>query len=467
MTQGVHPVIKLSHLAAAFSAALLLCSTSVDAKTPYSGAALSSDFERAGDSPQGTPTLTTALDISGRQSPGLACSADPTTRPTATLNLGAGAVVTGLGWNVILETIGESWASEARISFGTQSQRVLINLNTGSGVNTSTPPGGQNFSGGPIDLSDAGIPNIVLDADGLLYVTFCETFVDNTGAADANYLPPSTLTVQCFNCSEPAPVIELSPASLAFGSVNVGSSSAAQNFTIANTGTAAGQITAINIDTPFARATGGAAGSCGTPPFSVAAGSSCTVGVVFSPSATGAASGSASVSVGAALDGDSTSGGMPPALSVALTGTGTAPAISFNPTSLNFGTVAPGATSAPQTLTVSNTGTGAGSITSPTVVAPFAQTGGTCPAGTFDLAAGASCTYIFTFSPAAEGPANTSFSFTVNGSPVVVSAVGLGAPVAPPPVARPAVVPVDSPWALLLLVLGLGGFGAIALRRHG
>ena len=337
-------MIKLSHLAAGLSAVLLLSVTSVEAKTPAGDAVLTAAGQSSAAAPRGTPTNNFPLDISGQSSPAVGC-ADPSA-PTLSINIGANAVVTGFSWDILLETVGESWASEATLVFGTTSSPSLINFRPGVGVNSPTPAGGTTFTGGPIDLSENTLPNIQVDADGLFLVRFCEGFADNVGGLDANYLTPSSVTVFCFDCQAPAPAIE------------------------------------------------------------------------------------------------------------------------FSPTSLDFGAIAPGSTSDPQTLTVSNTGTAAGSIVSPVVNAPFALVGGTCPTGSFSLAAGDSCTYIFTFSPTAEGVADASFTFGVGGSPVVVSAVGLGTPVAPPAAPRPAVVPVDNPWALLTLMLGLGVVGGLMLRRQ-
>jgi hypothetical protein len=98
--------------------------------------------------------------------------------------------------------------------------------------------------------------------------------------------------------------LSASPSSVSFGGVNVGSTSAAQNVTVTNTGTAGASNVAVSVSGPFSQSN-----TCGG---SIAAGASCTVSVKFTPTAAGSASGSVSVASNAA--------GSP--LTVALSGTG-------------------------------------------------------------------------------------------------------------------------------------------------
>jgi hypothetical protein len=94
---------------------------------------------------------------------------------------------------------------------------------------------------------------------------------------------------------------------------------------------------------------------------------------------------------------------------------------------LSFGNVAVGVTSAPQTLTLHNTGTAAGTgialAFSSTV---FARPGGTCTA---TLAAGATCTITVAFTPTATGAVTATLTIFANvavtGSPVALSGTGV------------------------------------------
>jgi hypothetical protein len=122
------------------------------------------------------------------------------------INLGAGAVVTGIGWDVDLEAFSPSWQSELTVSFADDANLPGLYLFPGGGVDT---PGTGNFSsGGIIDLTDNSIPDITLST-GTLNMEFFEGFDDAVGVADGRWLAGSTLTLEY----TPAPVPE--PASMA------------------------------------------------------------------------------------------------------------------------------------------------------------------------------------------------------------------------------------------------------------
>ncbi len=105
---------------------------------------------------------------------------------------------------------------------------------------------------------------------------------------------------------------------------------------------------------------------------------------------------------------------------------GSAPIASVTPTSLAFGNVATGQTSAAQTLTLHNTGSAALTGVVVVVTAPFSRSGGTCTA---TLNAGATCTITVAFAPtaagAATGTATITGSVVVTGSPVALSGTGV------------------------------------------
>jgi MYXO-CTERM domain-containing protein len=132
----------------------------------------------------GAPTQTITVDVSGinfNDAPGSALN------EMLSVALGLGAEVTGIGWDVNLTTVGGSWASEAVIDFEGQ-----INLTVGIGDDFGVT--NQNYaSGGILDLSDNGLPNITLGGDGNLDMEFFEGFVDNGGAGDAFFEQGSVL----------------------------------------------------------------------------------------------------------------------------------------------------------------------------------------------------------------------------------------------------------------------------------
>ena len=211
-----------------------------------------------------------------------------------------------------------------------------------------------------------------------------------------------------------APQISFSPSSWNFGNQLVNTSSTAESITVTNPGTATLTISGISI-------TGTNAGdfsqtnNCST----VAAGSgSCTIQVTFTPSATGGRSASVSVT-------DSASGSPH---TVALSGTGTAPQISFSPNSWSFGNQLVNTASTAQSITITNPGTATLTISSLAVTganaADFSQTNN-CST----LAAGSgSCTIQVTFTPSATGSRSASLSVTdsASGSPHTVSLGGTG-----------------------------------------
>jgi hypothetical protein len=102
-----------------------------------------------------------------------------------------------------------------------------------------------------------------------------------------------------------------------------------------------------------------------------------------------------------------------------------ASSVSFLPTSLAFGNQNVNTTSAAQTVTLTNGGTGALTITSITTSTQYAQTN-TC--GT-SVAAGGNCTITVTFTPTATGsqPGTITVTDDATGSLQTVSLTGTGA----------------------------------------
>jgi hypothetical protein len=211
------------------------------------------------------------------------------------------------------------------------------------------------------------------------------------------------------------PIVSLSPSSLAFGNVPTGTTSASQTVSVTNSGNADLSISSIAVG----GSNPGDFAQTNNCPATLTAGSNCTINVTFSPSATGVRTASVQLTDNAA---DSPQ-------SVALSGTGTAPAVTLSPTSLSFGSRTVGSTSAAQSVTLTNSG-GAGLSISGIAVAgsnagDFAQTNN-CPGS---LAAGSSCTISVTFTPSATGARSATVQVTDNASdsPQSVALSGTGA----------------------------------------
>jgi hypothetical protein len=203
------------------------------------------------------------------------------------------------------------------------------------------------------------------------------------------------------------PVTAISPAQLTFPGTLVGSTSSALTVTISNPGSTPLPFTSAAITLGTFTATN----NC---PSTIAVGGSCTASVIFAPTTGGTATGTLTIT-----DGDVTS---PQA--VALTGTGTAPTVSLSPTTVTFAGQNIGTTSAAQTVTLSNTGTGPLNITSIVASTEYAETN-TCGS---TLAAAAMCTVSVTFTPTKAGTQTGTLTFTDNAtnSPQTVALTGSG-----------------------------------------
>jgi hypothetical protein len=232
-----------------------------------------------------------------------------------------------------------------------------------------------------------------------------------------NGVPPPNAPPACGAGSTPVPAVTFSPTSLSFGSQTISSTSATQNITLSNTGTAALTISGITLagtnPADFHQTN-----TCGA---SLAVGGNCSITVFFTPSAAGARSATVSVSDNAT--------GSPQTAGLSGTGVATAPVASLSPTSLTFASQAQGTTSASQPLTLTNSGNATLNISTISATGDFAQSNN-CGAS---LTAGAHCTINVTFDPAAGGTRTGALSVSDNaaGSPQSSTLTGTGAGGAP------------------------------------
>jgi protein gp37 len=212
------------------------------------------------------------------------------------------------------------------------------------------------------------------------------------------------------------PTADLSGTSLTFTNQPLNTPSTSQSVTLTNNGAVALAIASITL-------TGANSGdftltpanTCGS---SVAAGANCIINVTFRPTAVGIRTAVVTLTDNAASAKQT----------INLTGTGIAPAVGFNPSSLTFSaqTVA---TAAPvQTITLTNNGSATLSVTSIAVSgansADFTQTN-TC--GT-SVAAAATCTISVKFTPSATGSRTASIIVTDNaaGGTQTIALTGTG-----------------------------------------
>ena len=178
--------------------------------------------------------------------------------------------------------------------------------------------------------------------------------------------------------------VALTPSALAFGNQSTGTTSAPQTLTLSNIGTSSLGVGAITI-------TGNRGFSqTNTCNGSVAAGSSCSIMVVFAPTSGGSKTGSISVGY-QGLGSPATAG---------LTGTGVnAASASLTPAVLKFPTEMIGAVSQAQTATLTNTGTLSVSVSSIMASGAFTETNN-CPS---TLTQGENCQIQVQFKASARG----------------------------------------------------------------
>jgi hypothetical protein len=206
----------------------------------------------------------------------------------------------------------------------------------------------------------------------------------------------------------------LYPGTLTYGQQVVGTSSSPQTANLYNAGSTPLSLTSIQIGgtdpNDFSQTN-----NC---PTSVPVGGGCQIQVTFTPTAAGNRQAKLNIAYIAYR-------GTPTPVSVALTGQGVAAvSVSLKPSNLTFATQLVKTTSAPQTATLTNTGSANVTINSIGTSGPFGQTNN-CPS---TLPVGQSCQIQVTFSPTQKGQANGTLSVSDNApdSPQKVSLSGVG-----------------------------------------
>ena len=241
-------------------------------------------------------------------------------------------------------------------------------------------------------------------------VTSPATLVGTTGGGAINLSGTGEGAAQ-----GPQPV--LTPASITFGSVNVGTTSAVQTATLSNTGGVPQGISSFgffgNNTSSFSETN-----NCGA---SLAAGASCTISITCTP----ATAGTQTASLGANFPSPE------PQLSVALSCSGAvpaAPAATLTPATANFGSLTAGTTSSAQTFTLTNSGNAPLAISGVTLGGANASAFADTSACGSALAAGANCTIAVTFTPSGAGNFGATLSVADNaaGSPQTSALTGTG-----------------------------------------
>jgi hypothetical protein len=220
----------------------------------------------------------------------------------------------------------------------------------------------------------------------------------NNVTANSNWTTVPRLAV-------PTAVVTAGP--LTYVNQMIGTTSALQTVTVANTGLAGLSISsvALTTGTNYTIVNNGCSGS----PKVVAPEANCTIDIAFKPTATGALTDTLTIT-------DNTGNIANSKQTVSLTGTGTAPVANLSAIQ-PFGSLLVGSTSAVQPLTLTNSGDAPLTINSIIPPAQFAQTNN-CGAS---LPVGSSCTISITYKPTAAGAASGDLVFTDNSNGVANS----------------------------------------------
>jgi Abnormal spindle-like microcephaly-assoc'd, ASPM-SPD-2-Hydin len=201
------------------------------------------------------------------------------------------------------------------------------------------------------------------------------------------------------------PFVSLSATSLKFAKTPIGQTTAAQTITLSNVGASTLNIASITSSGDFSISNN----TCGA---TVNAGASCDVSITFTPTKKGARSGTLSFTDNAP--------GSPQ--TVALSGMGQS--LTLSPTSLNFGTVAVGVTSASQPVTVHNASSASVTFTgftlSGTAAADYLITANTCGA---TIAGGANCSVSVALKPTTTGKRAAKLNVKNNGGGTVTASL--------------------------------------------
>ena len=263
----------------------------------------------------------------------------------------------------------------------------------------------SSFLGGSGSDNASGL---ALDSGGNIFVigtTASSDFPVTIGSFKSTFGKISNVFVSKIGSAN-QPAFTVYPNQLTFSAQGLGTTSPAQVFTVRNVGSGVLNTNSVTTTGDF-----GETNNCGGV---VGGAAKCVVSVTFSPTSRGARAGTVVFSNNAA---DS-----PQTLN--LTGTGVSPVINLSPNTLTFPSEPVNTTAPTQTVSMSNSGVDASTITSITVSGDYTQTN-TC--GT-SLAAGANCTITVAFTPTLNGTRNATLSVLDNsaGTPHTVSLTGTG-----------------------------------------
>ena len=257
--------------------------------------------------------------------------------------------LTGTGRTTTISIVPSSLAFPATVVGQPSTAQILTVTNTGG---TNLTISNITVAGSDFSQTNNCIGTLVPAQFCTVNVTFRPTTTGTRSSAVVftDTAPTSPQSVALSGTGTQAGA-QVSPASINFANQAVGTTSAPQNVTLTNTGTATLNISSVLLGGTDPSYFAISANTCTS---TLAAGSNCVVSLTFTPQT--------AINAAATLSFTDDGPGSPQVVS--LSGLGTTISLSFNPASLTFPNTALTVTSAPMTITVSNTGNGAVTITS-------------------------------------------------------------------------------------------------------
>jgi subtilisin family serine protease len=338
----------------------------------------------------------------------------PTTRGSRTGVLTLNSDTSGATPTVSLTGTGlapVATTSSASLAFGNQvvdTASAPLSLTLTNAGDPTLDISGISISGDFSQTNNCGTA-LAAGASCLLSVAFKPTTTGNrtgmvTIADDALGGSPQTVSLSGSGIS---PKGAFSPSSLTFASQLVSTSSTSQTLTLTSSGVGPLSISGFTLTGDFSQTN-----NCG---ITLAAGASCSVYIVFTPTARGNRTGMLTLNSNAV--------GSAPAAN--LIGTGVAPVASLSATSLSFSSQLVNTTSGAKSVTLTNSGDVTLNISGIFVNGAFAESNN-CPTA---LGKGANCKINVTFTPTVSGSRTGVLSVSddsLGGSPQTVSLSGTG-----------------------------------------
>lgn len=319
-------------------------------------------------------------------------------------------------WQVPLlsgATLASMSVAPTSLTFASQAEQTTSAAQTVTVTNTGTvtlvvSSVGATGDFGETDNCTGG--NIAPNGTCQVQVTFAPTATGTRTGVLTVYanVPGGEQTVALTGTGVAPPQMVLEPTALSFGDQVINTTSAAQQLTISNTGSAPLSLTSETVTGNFAIQTN----TCGS---SLAVQTGCTLAITFTPTQSGPSNGTLTV---VSAQGTQT---------VALSGTGENPATdTLTPLSLSFAPTEEFTSSAPQTVTLTNSG-------GVPLTGVQVQTNGdftTVNGCNYTLNAQSSCTLTVTYTPHATGAESGAITVTdmLRTQTVALSGTGLAPP---------------------------------------